>query len=107
MLKLQAAEEINQRDAFPQALLIGKDHILIAKEGLLEACQTALLELKKLEVFALEDDLLCCLLIRVVLGLLSAPLCSILSHQRLDKGINNLLLLTKDFGITNTLLALE
>ena len=58
VLELQAAQEIYQRDPLAQSLLIGKDHVFVAKKGLLQASQASLLELEELEVLALEDDFL-------------------------------------------------
>ena len=37
VLKLQAAQEVYQRDSLAQSLLIGKDDVLVAEEGLLQA----------------------------------------------------------------------
>lgn len=107
VLELQAAQEIYQRDPLAQSLLIGKDHVFVAEEGLLQAGQAALLELEELEVLALEDDLLGVLFILQALGLLTAALGGVLPHERLYEGIEDLLLLTEDFGIADTLLALQ
>ena len=107
VLELQAAQEIYQRDPLAQSLLIGKHHVFVREEGLLQARQAALLELEELEVLALEDDLLGVLLILQALGLLAAALCCVVPHQRLYEGIEDLLLLTEDLGIADTLLALE
>ena len=46
MLKLQAAQEIYQRDSLAQSLLIGKNNVFVTEEGLFQAGQAALLELE-------------------------------------------------------------